>query len=198
MWRFGAGAATLFVRKTISTDVSVARLFGSEAVRNPAGCLADDQFGLDHGLTSVRIRLRTADAAQQSLGGDPSHFAQRLAHSGQRGILVGGALNIVEADDGNIVGHAQPASRRARIAPIAEISLKANRAVKGLCDASNFRVASYPSSGDGESPSSCEIRAGRSQTQMAGRFLDVGPADFGIGTEFLSFDEGDLAVAEMK
>jgi len=28
--------------------------------------------------------------------------------------------------------------------------------------------------------------------------LDVGPALFGIGTEFLSLDERDLAVAEVK
>src|ERR1700687_3347584 len=52
-------------------------------------------------------------------------------------------------------GTRQPASRSARIAPIAEISLNANSAVNASPVASSFRVTPYPTSGEGDPLSSC-------------------------------------------
>ena len=34
--------------------------------------------------------------------------------------------------------------------------------------------------------------------ELAGSPLDIGPSDFGIRAEFLSFDEGDFAMAELR
>jgi hypothetical protein len=45
----------------------------------------------------------------------------------------------------------KPASRRARIAVIAEVSLKSQSAVTGRRDAKSFFVAMQPACGEGES-----------------------------------------------
>jgi len=42
---------------------------------------------------------------QEDFGSGPAHFAQGLANGGQGGILEGGALNVVESDDGDIFGN---------------------------------------------------------------------------------------------
>jgi len=60
-----------------------------------------DEFGFNHDL-AAGIGAGIADAAEQGFGRDASHFAQRLANCRQRGILVSGALDIVEPDDGDI------------------------------------------------------------------------------------------------
>ena len=67
----------------------------------------------------------------QRIGGALAHLVERLAHRREPGVLVGGAGDVVEADHRHVLRHAQPAPRGcARIAPSAEMSLKANSAVK--------------------------------------------------------------------
>src|SRR5579864_2008901 len=78
-----------------------------ETTAGASGGLADDQFWFDHGFAAVGVCHGTANAAQQSFGGYPAHFAQRLTHGGKRGILVGRALDVVEAHYRNIIGNAQ-------------------------------------------------------------------------------------------
>src|SRR6202034_2096974 len=89
-----------------SAGLKAARLFQTVAVGSTAGGLADDQFGLDDGFAAAGVWSGPADAAQQSLGGNSPHFAQRLSNRGERRILVGGALNVVEAHHRNILGNA--------------------------------------------------------------------------------------------
>ena len=63
-------------------------------------------------VSFVQLGSWPVDALEKNLGGGASHFAQGLAHRSQAGLLVGGALNVVEADNGNIFGDA--ASRLAQ------------------------------------------------------------------------------------
>src|SRR6202162_4669671 len=79
------------------------RLSRTDAVGSATCGLADNQFRFDHGFPALGMRSGTPDAAEHSLGGDSPHFAQRLAHRGQRRILVGGTLNVVEAHHGNVI-----------------------------------------------------------------------------------------------
>src|ERR1700728_595036 len=86
--------------------LEAARLFRTVAVGSTARGLADDQFGFDNGFAAAGVGSGSPDAAQQSLGGNSAHFAQRLSHRGERRILVSGALNVVEAHHRNILGYA--------------------------------------------------------------------------------------------
>jgi hypothetical protein len=97
-------------------------------------------------------------------------------------------------------GTRSPESRRARMAPIAEISLKAKRAVKGTCPDSKRFVALNPTWGEGESPSNCAISLVeiRSLTKLASNAFDIRPTHLGVGTRCLPFDESDVAMAELK
>ena len=67
---------------------------------------SDNQLRLE-GIAGIGLRTRAGDAAEEDLGGGASHFAQRLADGSESGVLIGGALNVVETDDGDIFGHAQ-------------------------------------------------------------------------------------------
>src|SRR5580700_3237589 len=77
------------------------------AVRHPARGFADHQFRLDHDLAASRIRSWVPNAAQQSLAGNPAHLAQGLPHRGQRRILVGSALDVVESHYGDVIWNPQ-------------------------------------------------------------------------------------------
>ncbi len=46
-------------------------------------------------------------SGEDGLGGKGAHGAQRLADGGEGGILEGGGLDVVEADDGDILGDAE-------------------------------------------------------------------------------------------
>jgi hypothetical protein len=81
--------------------------------------LADDQLGA-HDDFFGKLVFGMGDFFKQRARGDDAHGAQRLANGGQAGTLVGGAQNVVEADDGETSsGTRNPASPKARIAPIA-------------------------------------------------------------------------------
>ena len=53
------------------------------------------------------IATRFADTAQQGFCGGAPHFLEGLANGGKSGILIGGALDVIEADDRNVMGNAQ-------------------------------------------------------------------------------------------
>ena len=78
----------------------------SPAIGSGAGCFPDDQLGF-HDVLVVKIGSGAVDALQQNLSGGPAHFAERLAHGREARVLVGGALNVVEPDDGDVFGHLQ-------------------------------------------------------------------------------------------
>ena len=70
-----------------------------------AGAGAHRERGLyDDRIGKARVGRR-GDSLQQGFRGDHAHFAERLADGGERGILVGGAGDVVEADDGNVLGN---------------------------------------------------------------------------------------------
>src|SRR5277367_7120469 len=73
--------------------------------RNP-GRFANDQLRLHHNFfRELLVRIR--NHIQQYLSPFTSHFAQRLPNCSKAGLVIGGAHDVVEADDRNIFGHTQ-------------------------------------------------------------------------------------------
>ena len=75
-------------------------------LRDARGSFADHEFGFNDDF-AARIRSGGANPAEQGFGGFASHFAKRLAYRRQGGILVSGALDVIEAYDRDIAGHLQ-------------------------------------------------------------------------------------------
>jgi hypothetical protein len=69
------------------------------------GAVADCERGFHYDGIGKAGAGRRGDSCQQSFGGDHAHFAEGLADGGERGILVGGAGDVVEAYDGNVLGN---------------------------------------------------------------------------------------------
>src|SRR5581483_4685220 len=78
----------------------------TERCAEGACSFAHNEFWLNRDLTYV-LHFRTVYAPQSSLSRDFAHFAERLPNCGQSRDLISGTLNVVKADDGNILGDAQ-------------------------------------------------------------------------------------------
>src|SRR5271155_1084474 len=70
------------------------------------GRFANDQLRLHHNFFG-KLLVRIRNHIQQHLGAFASHLAQRLPYCSKTGLVIGGAHDVVEADDRNIFGHAQ-------------------------------------------------------------------------------------------
>jgi len=151
-----------------------------------------DEFGFQ-GVLVAEFGAGAVDALQEDFGSGPAHFAQGLANvvkrdSGRR------RFDVVESDDGDIFGTWHPDSCKARIEPMAEISLKRTG---GEFPVSKRAIPWWPCIRVGGKANRLRVRDQASvdgEANAARDALDVGPALFGIGTEFLSLDERDLAV----
>ena len=82
-------------------------LFSAQSIRGGrlACGFSYHQFGLDR-MSVVQLGHGPVNALEQNFRRRASHFAQRLAHRGQARLLIGGTLDVVEADNGNIFGDA--------------------------------------------------------------------------------------------
>lgn len=69
----------------------------------PGSCVSYHQFGF-HDVLVMKFGTRAINTPQQYFSRGPSHLPQGLAHSGEAGILVRGALNVIESDHRNIFG----------------------------------------------------------------------------------------------
>src|SRR5579859_4663349 len=76
--------------------------FSGKSAAHRASGFADDEFRLDVNSFGITNLFRIRNSFQQSIRRDFAHSAQRLANCRQTGILKRSALNVVEADDGNI------------------------------------------------------------------------------------------------
>src|SRR5215210_6435719 len=63
-------------------------------------------------LDVQRLEALPLQEAVQQADRRPSHLGERLAHGGQLRGNDGGALDVVEADDGQVVGNAEAARTR--------------------------------------------------------------------------------------
>jgi len=155
-----------------------------------------DEFGFQ-GVLVAEFGAGAVDALQEDFGSGPAHFAQGLANGGQGGILEGGALNVVESTTETSSGTWHPDSCKARSSPCGNI-VEGEQAVNSV---SKRAIPWWPCIELGGRRIAFELRDQASvdgEANAARDALDVGPALFGIGTEFLSLDERDLAVAEVK
>ena len=90
-FRLRAGKRSPFVHRHASAEEIYVVLSGTGRLR-----LDDDFLG-------IGSLCRRGNAPQQSFRPDHSHLAQGLPNSGQSGILVCGALNIIKPNDRNIL-----------------------------------------------------------------------------------------------
>jgi len=67
----------------------------------PGGGFADDEFGL---YLDERGEGLVGHALEESGGGFGAHELEGLTDGGETGDLVGGGLDVVEANDGDVVG----------------------------------------------------------------------------------------------
>src|SRR5262252_8670771 len=93
----GIGARSL--NRTSEPRPPLSRLIGARRR------LANDQFRLNRNL--LGLVLAVFDSLKKSLRGDLPHARQRLAHRGEAGCVIGGALDVVEADHRYVLRHAQ-------------------------------------------------------------------------------------------
>ncbi len=167
--------------------------------RRTSGGFADDEPGLDHDLTAVGIGADASDTAQESFGGRSPHYAERLAHGGQRWILIGCALNVIKTDDGNVLWHTQPGLAKRTNGSDGRNVVKSEKS--GKCFVRCQQLSGGFVSEIGRWRVSFELRSkrwGSAESQTSGGLLDVCPADRSIRTEFLSFDEGDIAMTKLR
>ncbi len=168
-----------------------------------AGGFADDQIGLDHDLLRRRFRLGPVDHFEYRFGGQLAHRVERLTHGGEGGILKGRGLDVIEADDGDVLRDAK-----------AGLAEGADGTDRGDIVEGEERGKRWP--GDsrrtlGEQTLGSEVArlvCGqisselRDQTRVdpetatPGGILDSAPTSLCVGGEALTFDEGDLPVAE--
>ncbi len=150
-------------------------------------------------MLGVQLGTWAVNALEQYLGGGASHFAQGLAHGGKAGILEGRVLNVVESDYGNVVrdntaGFVQGTDRSHSGNVVegkegGEIFAAGDEALGGFVSelrggGVSFKLG-HEAGVDGE-------------IEEMGDVFDVVPADGGVGTELLTFHEGDLAVTELE
>ena len=165
---------------------------------NGTGGFPYNQLGFDDVL-GVQLGTWAVNTLEENLSGGASHFAQGLAHGGEAGILEGGVLNVVESDYGDVVR-----DDTARFVQGTDRSHSGN-VVEGK-ECGEILAAGDESLGGFVS----ELRRGGvafelgheagmdGEIEEMGDVFDVVPADGGVGTELLTFHEGDLAVTELK
>ena len=61
-----------------------------------------DKFRLDDDFLRIAAFAGRVDASQQGFGGDDPHFAKRLVHRCEAGILKRSGLDVIKADDGDV------------------------------------------------------------------------------------------------
>ena len=93
------------------------------------GRFSHDEFGLKPDVLGIGL-VGGLDAIDEELCGDGTHFVERLEHGGEARVEVFGDDDVVEANDGDVVRAGEAASWMARMAPMAEVSLKQKSAVK--------------------------------------------------------------------
>ena len=162
-----------------------------------AGGFAHDEFRLDD-VFLVEFEAGTVDAPEEDLGSGAAHLAQGLADGGQGRVLVGGALDIVKADDGNIFGDVQAGLAQGANGAHGGNVVEGKQGGEGLGGGEEGLGGDVSELGGRgitlELGHETEVDG---QAELAGDTLDVGPADRGVRTEFLSFNKGDLAVAKV-
>jgi benzoylformate decarboxylase len=75
-------------------------------LRCRSGAPANYEFGLDDDFFEVGLLGGGVDALQNGLRREHTHLPERLPDRREPGVLKRRALNVVEADDGNILGNA--------------------------------------------------------------------------------------------
>ena len=97
------------------------------------GRFTNDQFRFDQYLLAEF--LRPTNPVQDALRGNSSYVCERWAYRSEPRMAERRELNIVEPMTDTSKGTRNPISSSARMAPMADISLKETSAVKGSPDA---------------------------------------------------------------
>lgn len=132
---------------------------------------------------------------QQLLGGQFAHAMQGLAHRRERGVLVGGGMDVVEADDGDVVRDADAGLvQRADAADGGDVVEGEDGGEAGVAreDPAHGEIAGLVGGAVGLQ----FVDGGQRELHLFGDGADGLPADFGVGAEALPFDDGDGAMAE--
>jgi len=159
---------------------------------------ANDQFGLN-GIARIELGPGAGDSTKKNLGGGSSHFAQGLADGGESGILVGGALNVVESDHGDVFGNGETRLTQSANGTHGGNIVEGKESRKGLGRGKQgFHGFVSELWRRGVSFELDHEMAIDGQSKVAGDIFNIRPANFGIGAEFLAFHEGDLTMPEVE
>ena len=174
---------------------SLAGAAAGEGDGGGGGRLADDELGFDaedagHGLAG--------EFEEERFGRGASHELERLADGGDARDVEGGGLDVVEADDGDVVGDAEAGvvegADAAHGGDVVEAEDGGELALAGdeVVDAG---VADLGGGGvlvelDGE-------LAVDDEAELAGDLHGGVPAILGVGADGLALHEDDFAVAEL-
>lgn len=156
---------------------------------------ADDEFRVD--LHEV-WRWFAGKFFEEHLGGGAAHLPERLTNGGEAWDLIGGRLDVVEAEDGYVGRHVETGlvegADAAHGGDVVEAKDCGKRAMAldeladaGVADLWRVRV-------DGEMDGEIFVDF---EAEIAGRLEGCGPADIGVGAEGLALDESYFAVTEL-
>ena len=137
------------------------------------------------------------DAAEHGFRSDGAHLAQRLANGGQTGILICGALNVIETDDGNVCWDAQSGlTKGANSSDSRDIIESENRSewTAGFDEGCGDVIAELRG---GLGPFQLYGKGWRdAKSKLRSRVEDGLPAHLRIGTESLALDKCDVSMAQ--
>src|ERR1039458_8226132 len=151
------------------------------------------------GMIGVMFLTVATNPPQNGFGGNLPHLSQRLPHRGEPGILIGSALNVVEAHHRYIFRHAQSLfPQGANRADRRNVIERKDRR-EGLV----FRqqTASHPVTQIGGWYLALQLRRQlwiNGEAKLGGRLNNCVPARFRVRTELLTFDKSDAPVSELE
>lgn len=161
-----------------------------------AGGFANDQFGMDG--NNIRESGLAADALKEDTRRDSTHLRKRLADGGEAWVVESGALNIVEADNGNVAGDLKAVIDAGTNGSdggdvvVADDGGEIESALKEFVR----RLVSKLRSGDLELQLH-GVLGSDGQLEVAGDGHEAVPAIVGVGTVAASAHEGDLAMTKL-
>ena len=162
------------------------------------GRFAHHEFRLD-GVAVMEVEARAADAAQQDFSGGAAHLAEGLTHRRQTWVLIGGGLDIVEADYGNVFWNVQTGFAQGTNGAHRRNVVESEQGGKGLGRGKNFLGGLVSGLRGRRIAFQLHDKTGiDTQAQLVSGAFDVLPADLGIRTEGLALDEGDVAMTKVK